>query len=421
MRSIRTLSIILCFVTIMSGFLLAETVQVGNCKNLPANDTFATIQAAVNAEAAGTTILVCPGVYPEQVTINKSLTIRGVRSGTSDAAIIVAPAGGIVANTTSLATGNPIAAQVLVTGAADVDISNLTIDGANSNISACSPNLIGVFYRNASGTVSHLVVVNQALGTLDNGCQSGLGIFAQSGNGQKSVVSIEDSHVQNYQKNGITGNEPGTTIRIVRNTVVGQGSTTGAAENSIQIGFGAGGRIVGNTAMDDVWAPDTISDPGDAAAGILVFASANVEVSDNTVGNTQFGIAVVSDTTSGPADGATITGNRVSATHIFDGVDLCSNSNKVHDNVINGSDESGIHVDSSCGAVAGNKVNNNTINGACAGILVGTAAGANNIGDNEFFNVGHTVATGDVCPAAPVRPGIKAATTGNFKAQPARP
>ncbi|HEV3315762.1 MAG TPA: NosD domain-containing protein [Candidatus Angelobacter sp.] len=420
MKSIRTLSIILCFVASISGFLMAETVQVGNCKGIPADDTFATIQAAVNASAAGTTILVCPGVYPEQVTINKALTIRGVRSGTSDAAIIVAPAGGIVANTTSLTSGNPIAAQVLVAETAGVNLSNLSINGANNKINACSPNLIGLYYRNASGEVSHMVVVNQALAAADNGCQSGLGIFAQSGNGRSSTVTIENSHVQNYQKNGITGNEPGTRVHIIGNTVVGQGSTTGAAENSIQIGFGAAGKIVGNAVMDDVFAPDTINDSGNAAAGILVFASEDVLVSGNTVGNTQFGIAFVSDPSFGSADEGVITSNRVTATHIFDGIDLCSNSNKVHDNVINGSDEAGIHVDSSCGSVAGNKITDNTINGACAGILVGTAAGSNSIDDNEFFNVGHTVLTADVCPA-PAAARSTARASGKPKYQPARP
>jgi hypothetical protein len=399
---------------------MAETVQVGNCKGIPADDTFATIQAAVNASAAGTTILVCPGVYPEQVTINKALTIRGVRSGTSDAAIIVAPAGGIVANTTSLTSGNPIAAQVLVAETAGVNLSNLSINGANNKINACSPNLIGLYYRNASGEVSHMVVVNQALAAADNGCQSGLGIFAQSGNGRSSTVTIENSHVQNYQKNGITGNEPGTRVHIIGNTVVGQGSTTGAAENSIQIGFGAAGKIVGNAVMDDVFAPDTINDSGNAAAGILVFASEDVLVSGNTVGNTQFGIAFVSDPSFGSADEGVITSNRVTATHIFDGIDLCSNSNKVHDNVINGSDEAGIHVDSSCGSVAGNKITDNTINGACAGILVGTAAGSNSIDDNEFFNVGHTVLTADVCPA-PAAARSTARASGKPKYQPARP
>ena len=73
--------------------------------------------------------------------------------------------------------------------------------------------------------------------------------------------------------------------------------------------------------MDDVWAPDTISDSADAASGILVCARG--DDFKNTVSNTQFGIAFVSDPTFGPADGGIVTGNRVAATHIFDGIELC--------------------------------------------------------------------------------------------------
>ena len=135
------------------------------------------------------------------------------------------------------------------------------------------------------------------------------------------------------------------------------------------------GNITSNVAMDDVWAPDTISDSADAASGILVYASRGVAVSGNTVGNTQFGIAFVSDPTFGPADGGTVTGNRVAATHIFDGIELCGSSNTIQSNRINGSDESAIHVDSSCGPVTNNVISGNTIVEACAGILVGTAAG----------------------------------------------
>src|ERR1700747_1958506 len=93
----------------------------------------------------------------------------------------------------------------------------------------------------------------------------------------------------NYQKNGITGNELGTTVTISGNTVVGQGPTNGAAENSIQISFGGTGQTRSNPAVDNIWAPDTISDSADAASGILVFASAGVTVSGNTIGNNQFG------------------------------------------------------------------------------------------------------------------------------------
>jgi nitrous oxidase accessory protein NosD len=133
--------------------------------------------------------------------------------------------------------------------------------------------------------------------------------------------------VQNYQKNGITGNEVGTSLTATGNSIIGQGPTTGAAENSIQIGFGATGTIKNNIVGDDVWSPDVFGDTGNAAAGILVYASSGVTTSGNLVNNTQFGIAYVSDPTLGTADGGTIVSNKISATHLYDGIDVCSNSN----------------------------------------------------------------------------------------------
>ena len=410
------------FLLVLGGHLMAATVQVGTCRSHVA--TFSTIQSAVNASPAGTTVLVCPGTYPEQVVINKALTLKGVQSGTLNAALVVAPAGGIVQNTTSLATGNPIAAQILVTETTDASIRNLTIDGANNGFSGCTTlNLIGLYYQNASGRVNRVAAVNQALTGSSIGCQVGLAIFVQSGHGGTSTVEVANSHVENYQKNGITGNEVGTTVTISGNTVVGQGRTNGAAENSIQIGFGAMGKITSNTAMDDVWAPDTISDSADAASGILVFASAGVTVSGNSVGNTQFGIAFISDAILGPADGGTVRGNRVSATHIFDGIELCSSSNTVHGNTIHGSDESAIHVDSTCGPVANNVVNGNIINDACAGIMVGTGAGSNTIGSNTFFNTRNTVLTADRCtpPLISVHQAGAVAAVKTLRPSPARP
>lgn len=430
MRTVRVAIASTAFLFAFASHLLAATVQVGTCR--PSVPSYGTIQAAVNASSAGGTVLVCPGTYSEQVTIDKALNILGAQSGTEKAAAIVAPTGGIVQNTTSLSSGNPIAAQVLVTNATGVNISNLTVDGANSQISVggCTPvNLVGVLYQNASGTLNHLAVINQALTGVSIGCQSGLGIFVQSGNSGTSNVSIVNNYVENYQKNGITANEAGTTVTITANNVVGQGPTTGAAENSIQVGFGASGTVRGNVAMDDVFSPDTISSPGNAASGILVFASTGVTVVNNTVGNTQFGIAFVSDATAGPADNGTIQGNRVSATRVFDGVELCGSGNMVSGNTISGSDESGVHIDSTCGAVASNTVSNNTINDACAGILMGTGAGSNTIGSNNFYNTRNTTLTADTCmppltAAAPLMAShpASAATAGNrARPSPARP
>lgn len=388
---------LIVFVALQASVALAATVQVGGCKGPMVN--FSTISAAVTAVPSGSTIFVCPGTYPEQVNIgSKQISLIGVQNA-SGTPTITSPGGGLVANATSLTSGNPIAAQILIAGApGNSNISNLAVDGTGNNVTGCLPTIIGIFYQNASGTVSHVATRNQLQDPNDQGCQNGLGIFVQSGNSGHSTVTVTSSSVHSYQKNGITGNEAGTTITITGNSVVGLGPTTGAAENSIQIGFGATGKILNNTAMDDVWSPDNIGDPGDAAAGILVYAAPAVVTTGNTVGNTQFGIAYVTDLNYGVADGGNISSNKVSATHIFDAIDVCSNGNIVKSNTINSADEAGIHLDSSCNGTGNtNTVTNNAIQESCAGLLLGTGVSGNTTTPNTYFNDLGTMVNGDVC------------------------
>jgi parallel beta-helix repeat protein len=273
-------------------------------------------------------------------------------------------------------------------------------------------NPIGIYYQNASGAVSRASVLNEVLGAGLTGCQAGLGIFAQSGGGGTSTVSITSSNVENYQKNGITGNEVGTTVTIKGNTVIGQGPTSGAAENSIQIGFGATGTISGNTVGSDVWAPDVFGDTGDAAAGLLVYASQSVTITSNNVNNTPYGIALASDPSSGSADHNVVTKNTVSATHLYDGVDLCGSNNTASSNLINGSDESGVHIDDTCnGSAASNTATFNTINSACAGILIGPSASSSTTTSNTYYNVGtQQLSSTNVCTPAlkPVKKSVVA-------------
>jgi parallel beta-helix repeat protein len=382
----------------------AATVFVGTC----GSPNFPTIQAAVNAATTGSTVNVCPGSYPEQVTINKHLIVQGVASGTLNQAVVTAPAGGIVANTVSLATAYPIAAQIYVHDATGVTIANLTIDGSGNNgLTACGvPNLVGIYYQDATGLINNAVTRNQT-SVPPNGCAqgTGMGVFVQSGislvtgGAGTSTVTVLNSSVHDFQKNGITGNEVGTQLTVTSNEVRGQGPTNGASENGIQLGFGATGKVNANTVIDEIWAPDTASDSGDAAVGILIFDVAGASVLTNHVGNTQFGIAVAGDTT-GAADNATITNNTLDGTLIFDGINVCGSSGgTITGNVVSGSTQSGIHLDGTCTGVTsgGTTVTGNTINEACAGILDGTAG--NTTSPDTFFNTTHTVLDGDVCPA----------------------
>jgi hypothetical protein len=402
-RVVMTGFSMLLFAAAFGQNLFASSVVVGTCKSLV---KFSTIQAAIDAVPSGSTVNICAGIYHEQLMITKTITLTGVVSGTNDAVVILPPTpGGLVANATSLSSGNPIAAHIAVLGAPIVTMSNIIVDSIGNGISGCAPDLVGIFYQNSSGTMTHVVTRNQWLGASEgdpnlSGCQSGEGIFVQSGNGLTSQVSVVNSSVHDYQKNGITGNEAGTTLTVSGTDVVGQGATNGAAENGIQIGFGAAGSIMSSLVIDDVWAPDTSTDTGDAAAGILLFdaESGGATVKGNTVGNTQFGIAIVNDT-AGQGNSASVTANKVFGTRLFDAIDVCTSTNVVQTNNIVNSTESAIHLDASCGTGNGNVVNENTIVDACAGVLVDAGALSNAITPNTFFATGTT--SGSSCTPTP--------------------
>lgn len=398
---------------------MASTVAVGAC--LPNVVEFTSIQNAVNAVPAGSTIKVCPGNYPEQVVINKKLTLEGVESGGADNPVLVIPPNGFAADTARLSNGQPFAPQILVEHpATDVTIRRLAVDGAGNNLNGgcTAPNLIGIYYQNASGTISQVTARNQAQDAENLPCQAsaGLGIFVESGGSGTSTVTIENCTVRGFQKNGITGNETGTTLTTRGNSVVGAGPTT-TAQNGIQLGFGATGRVLNNNVADVVFSGDPMNG---TASGILIYASSDVTVAGNSVTTTQGGIVTASDSTQ-TANGNTISGNLVSNTVFGDGIDLCSDHNTAFGNTVFSSAEAGIHIDSTCGASGNNnRVGGNTINEACAGVLLGHGSGNAVLDADDFVNVNFITAVGDVCPpvASEVTLAKTTATSNNASTAP---
>src|SRR5215831_13495701 len=130
--------------------LSASTVVVGNCKTLV---QFQHIQDAINAVPAGSTIDICPNTYNEQLSINKSVTLTGVPNGNLDAIVILPPSGGLTPNATSLSSGKPIAAHIVVIGPVTVNMNNIIVDSIGNSLSGCgAPTLVGILYQNANGT-----------------------------------------------------------------------------------------------------------------------------------------------------------------------------------------------------------------------------------------------------------------------------
>ena len=332
------------------------------------NAGFTRIQDAVDSASPGDEIHICKGIYVEQVAIHKSLTID------ADNGAILMPSA-MQANTTSLFDAAPIATALLVADTTGVSISGLTVDGINSGISQCAPDLIGISFQNASGDLERVSVRNFKLTASLNGCQSGTGIFVQSGNGGVSKVEIEHCTVHDFQKNGITADEIGTVSIIRRNVVTGVGPTTGAAQNGVQIGFGAAGSILDNVVTNNVWAPcTTVASCTAVATNILVTQSDAVEVSGNTAGISQVNIFF-------DGNNAEIKRNETFASVVFDGIRLEGNQSPVRENHVYNGAESGIFLSGNS-----NVVTDNVITEAAIGVLKETGSSGNIIRGNRFFN-----------------------------------
>ena len=382
----------------------ASTVAVGTCPTTYI--TFSTIQAAITAVPAGSIIKICPGNYYEQLSITKKLTLQGIVFGTQDAVVIYPPVSGLVANSTD--ARGAVAAHVLVQGAPGlVSISNLTVDSIGNKYN--NDDLRGILYQDASGTLNHVAVRNVVPNDTPTGIQSGQGIMVETTSSGSATLTVQNSSVHNYNKNGIVARYAGATLIATGNYVQGNGVVASglAAQNGIELAYnGAAGTIKNNTVIDNIYGDTNIATSSD----ILLYDSvenAEITVSGNVLGNSQETIALIS-ATGGLGDGVTVTGNKIFGTSSFDAIDACNNNNTITGNTIFNTAQSGVHLDASCGGTG----NNNTVSGntvlesACAGYLIDAATSGNGTPAGTFYTVPFTItSTTGSCtiPAGPAR------------------
>ena len=399
-----SLATLACFLPLP---LSASTVVVSNSPTacITTVPLFSTIQSAVSSVPAGSVVKVCPGTYAEQVIISKKLTLEGVPGSgalaNEDAVVITPPASGLIQSTTD--QRGAVSAQIFVQNATGVSISNLTVDGTGNQYSG--GDLRGILYQDASGTVNHVAVRNEVPNDIPTGVQSGQGIFVETTNSDSAVLTVENSSVHNYNKNGIVARYGGARLTATSNYVQGSGAISYIAQNGIEVAFnGAWGSIKDNTVIDNFYLPTASS-----ASDILLYDAeedGSVTVSGNIVGNSNIAIALQTDTPGTYGDGVFVTGNKIFGTSTFDAIDVCTSDNIVTGNLVFNSTQSGIHLDTSCGAGTGNNATSNTIlESACAGILQDSGAGGSTSPDT-FYTVPFTVtSTTSSCaiPAAALR------------------
>ena len=301
----------------------ATTVIVGTCK---VGTRFTKIQDALNSTPAPTIVQVCPGTYPEQVTISKPVTLQGVVSGNSSLATLVPPSGGLKTNATLL-NGDAAAVQILVENVSGaVNLTNLVVNGSDANVGGAA--VVAVLYENTPGTITHLVTFNVSGGL------GGFGVYLAGGSANPKVT-IQNSTFD-HDETGIWVQSNSTSSEltaIIENNLatgcatcfdVEAGVTATISNNMInsngQIGIaltGSTGSVTGNT----------IAGGGQSgiASGNAGFSITSNKIYDASEFGILLDIAVVK---------ANVTGNTLTNMGKF-GIDVCGSSgtpNLVHSN-----------------------------------------------------------------------------------------
>lgn len=404
MRNIRRTVLATLAIAVLAALIAqcasASTIEVGTC---PVGDDdeghiashYSTIQAAINAAAPGTKVLVCPGTYAEQVEITNPLTLKGVQSGNLEAAVIVSPPGGLVVPPGGFTGGAPQIFAHDVAG--EVNVSNLTVDAANNQITNCSsPNyIIGVYLLNAAGSVENVVTRNQNTASGSN-CGNGIGIRVYADT-IPSDVTVSNDTSSTYDFAGIMAQASLANVMINNNSYVEMP--------------GSAAIIVFDDVVTTV-SNNTVAGNPNAFSGVAVVGVHNAIVSRNHVGNDPYGITLYTFTGDPSSDGNAITENEIFGSGT-DGIAACGDNNLIQRNTISGSTESGVNLVT--GATFGaqctsnnNTVTENSINGACTGVLVDPAASGNIVSDdNRMFNAVNLQLTGTTCTLAATKAATK--------------
>ncbi len=169
------------------------------------------------------------GSYPQQLVINKNLSIVGT-GGT----VAIDPSTLPTADTDTDSSTSQYAI-VDVTSGASVTLRNLRSTARTHNRS--SPGVDRTSWGCTTTTLGRDEERHRAkcrVGAGDFGCQDGLGVYVASDSGDHSTVIMTGDTVRHYDKNGITCDDAGTTCTVQSSTVTGIGSRRSIAQNGIQ-------------------------------------------------------------------------------------------------------------------------------------------------------------------------------------------
>ncbi|MBS1767582.1 MAG: hypothetical protein JST05_09305 [Acidobacteria bacterium] len=196
--------------------------------------SFATIQHAIDslgsgAYAAISTVVVEPGTYAENLSIHKSLTLRGDGpvSSPADPQVRIQPA---VVTGTYPPSGTTYGLINIGVSSSDtsekglvVNLENLAIDG--SAVYPTNPQVRGVQFFYASGSIKNCVIENLGATAGVYGVQDGLPVYMWGTPSQPGQWTIQDSLLRDFNKQAFGDRGTGT-ITLTNNRLSGMGAAS---------------------------------------------------------------------------------------------------------------------------------------------------------------------------------------------------
>lgn len=243
-------------------------------------DAFDVVQEAINFVADGGTVHILAGTFTEQLRIDgKDLIIDG--AGIGQSIIEAVPTGDRTSYEITQWTGSvrTIDACIGVTGAGNVNISGLTVDGLGLGPN----NFYGIHFFNSGGSVTGCRI-EDVTNTAAPSQSRIVSLVATHGVGETLTIDFSNNVVPNFQKGGILIMGPGVTFTMNNNTVDGAINAS-LAPNGIQVSYGCAGTLTNNNVTGVGYSGDDW-----AGTGILLFETEDITVTGGNVIGNQVGI-----------------------------------------------------------------------------------------------------------------------------------
>ena len=217
---------------------------------------YATIQSAIDAAPTGATIVVAPGTYTEQVSISKSVSLRGAGASATiiQAPQTLVPEPNVVVDP-ALGIGQEMSGLVVVGNHADVAISGVSVTGPVP----CGA-VVGVWVTRGANLVLTDSTVSDVIAA-DPACSNTWGIIfganpriAFDGNpGTYATGQVRYTTVDTFRNAGLLAiaprGGPATTVTFSDNTVLAGIDVANQGTPAVYVLANAVAQISGNTVV----------------------------------------------------------------------------------------------------------------------------------------------------------------------------